>query len=79
MQDVDLASGWTPCPTQDGSFTFFSEEFEESFHSHEGAIQEAFQKFVRATNLEQKAEGDRLCLLDICYGLGYNMWSFCSR
>ncbi len=72
MQDVESSSIWSPCLTQDGSFTFFSKEFEESFHSHGGAIQEAFQKFVRATNLEQKADGDRLCLLDVCYGLGYN-------
>lgn len=63
---------WAPYLTQDGSYTFFSNEFEEAFHSHEGAIEEAFQKFVSATQLEQKATGDRLCLLDVCYGLGYN-------
>lgn len=63
---------WTPQPTQDGSFTFFSEEFGETFHSLEGARGEAFQKFAVATDLPQKATGDRLRLLDVCYGLGYN-------
>lgn len=63
---------WTPQPTDDGSFTFFSEEFGETFHSRQGAKQEAFQKFAQATDLVDKAKQSQLCLLDICYGLGYN-------
>jgi tRNA U34 5-methylaminomethyl-2-thiouridine-forming methyltransferase MnmC len=63
---------WTPQPTQDGSCTFFSEEFGETFHSQEGARAEAFLKFVQATHLPAKANRDRLRLLDVCYGLGYN-------
>ncbi|HEY9696228.1 MAG TPA: MnmC family methyltransferase [Trichocoleus sp.] len=63
---------WTPQPTNDGSFTFFSNEFGEAFHSTKGAREEAFLKFVKATDLAQKATRDRLLLLDVCYGLGYN-------
>ena len=63
---------WTPQPTNDGSFTFFSNEFGETFHSTKGAREEAFLKFVKATDLAQKATRDRLLLLDVCYGLGYN-------
>jgi tRNA U34 5-methylaminomethyl-2-thiouridine-forming methyltransferase MnmC len=63
---------WIPQPTQDGSFTFFSEEFGETFHSQQGARAEAFLKFANATHLAQKATRDRLRLLDVCYGLGYN-------
>ncbi|WAL58110.1 tRNA (5-methylaminomethyl-2-thiouridine)(34)-methyltransferase MnmD [Thermocoleostomius sinensis] len=66
------AHTWIPQVTQDGSFTFFSEEFGETFHSQQGARAEAFTKFVHATQLVQKAKHDRLRLLDICYGLGYN-------
>ena len=59
--------------TADGSLTFFSEAFGELFHSHTGARQEAEMKFVAACQLAKKAsEGNRLQLLDICYGLGYN-------
>ncbi len=58
--------------TADGSYTFFSEEFQETFHSRQGAKAEAFYKFSRATNLVAAKDRDRLCLLDICYGLGYN-------
>lgn len=63
---------WTPQPTDDGSFTFFSEEFGETFHSKLGAKQEAFLKFAAATNLAEQAKQPQIRLLDVCYGLGYN-------
>jgi tRNA U34 5-methylaminomethyl-2-thiouridine-forming methyltransferase MnmC len=63
----------TPQLTADGSFTFFSDEFQEAFHSHFGAKREAEGKFVEPCLLKEKAETrSSLCLLDICYGLGYN-------
>ena len=65
-------SEWIPQQTEDGSFTFFSEAFNEAFHSRLGAKQEAFLKFVQATDLATRAEQSSLCLLDVCYGLGYN-------
>ncbi|MBW4693515.1 MAG: hypothetical protein KME27_17360 [Lyngbya sp. HA4199-MV5] len=66
------SSPWIPQLTDDGSFTFFSDEFGEAFHSRQGARAEAFQKFAQATALVQKAQQDRVWLLDVCYGLGYN-------
>lgn len=63
---------WVPQPTDDGSFTFFSTEFGEAFHSSQGAKAEAFAKFARATQLAEKAKQSQLRLLDVCYGLGYN-------
>ncbi len=63
---------WLPQPTGDGSFTFFSEDFGESFHSLQGARAEAFSKFAQATELMTKAHQRQLRLLDVCYGLGYN-------
>ena len=65
--------GFTPQITADGSFTFFSTEFNEAFHSHYGARQEAELKFVEPALIKQKAqENQSLRLLDVCYGLGYN-------
>ncbi|MBC6478331.1 MAG: hypothetical protein GDA56_11680 [Hormoscilla sp. GM7CHS1pb] len=61
-----------PQLTADGSCTFFSAEFRESFHSHYGARQEAQQKFVVPTQLITLARQPKVRLLDICYGLGYN-------
>ncbi|AKG21873.1 tRNA (5-methylaminomethyl-2-thiouridine)(34)-methyltransferase MnmD [Calothrix sp. 336/3] len=63
---------FTPQLTADGSFTFFSPDFQEAFHSHHGAKQESFLKFVEPTQLKKQAEKPHLKLLDICYGLGYN-------
>ncbi|AFZ00061.1 tRNA (5-methylaminomethyl-2-thiouridine)(34)-methyltransferase MnmD [Calothrix sp. PCC 6303] len=69
MPDSEMFS---PKLTSDGSFTFFSQEFNELFHSHFGARQESFQKFAYPTQLQTQAQKPVLRLLDICYGLGYN-------
>lgn len=69
MSDAPL---WLPQLTEDGSFTFFSEEFGETFHSRQGAKAEAFLKFAEATHLAEKAAQPSMRLLDVCYGLGYN-------
>ena len=69
---VQNADNFVPQPTVDGSFTFFSTEFGEAFHSHHGALQEAQLKFVEPTQLKKKAQQPTLRLLDVCYGLGYN-------
>jgi tRNA U34 5-methylaminomethyl-2-thiouridine-forming methyltransferase MnmC len=61
-----------PKLTDDGSFTFFSEEFSELFHSYYGARQESFYKFSVPTQLESQAQKPVIRILDICYGLGYN-------
>ncbi|MEC4813916.1 MAG: MnmC family methyltransferase [Scytonema sp. PMC 1069.18] len=63
---------FTPESTADGSFTFFSQEFRESFHSHYGARQESFLKFAVPTQLAELANNSCVRLLDVCYGLGYN-------
>ena len=67
------ARSWQLKSTDDGSFTFYSEEFAECFHSLRGAYREAECKYVEPCQLRQLAKAkDCLCLLDICYGLGYN-------
>lgn len=63
---------FTPQLTNDGSFTFFSPEFDESFHSLHGAKQEALIKFVEPCQLATKAQKPVIHILDVCYGLGYN-------
>lgn len=68
----DLENNFTPQLTADGSVTFFSQEFGEAFHSHFGAKQESFLKFVQPTQLAIAAQKPVLRLLDVCYGLGYN-------
>jgi tRNA U34 5-methylaminomethyl-2-thiouridine-forming methyltransferase MnmC len=67
-----MSSGWDPHLTADGSHTFFSEEFQESFHSQTGARTEAETKYVRWCRLTERAQSSQIHLLDVCYGLGYN-------
>jgi tRNA U34 5-methylaminomethyl-2-thiouridine-forming methyltransferase MnmC len=67
-----LTGALIPEPTADGSFTLFSEDFGEWFHSREGAYAEAFQTYVEATDLVTLATRPTLTILDVCYGLGYN-------
>lgn len=67
-----LTGSLIPEPTADGSFTLFSEDFGEWFHSREGAYTEAYTTYVQATDLAQLARAGPITLLDVCYGLGYN-------
>ncbi|HEY9739421.1 MAG TPA: MnmC family methyltransferase [Coleofasciculaceae cyanobacterium] len=69
MEDTSV---FTPQLTADGSFTFFCAEIGESFHSVQGAKEEAQLKFVEPCQIAQKAQKPILRLLDVCYGLGYN-------
>jgi tRNA U34 5-methylaminomethyl-2-thiouridine-forming methyltransferase MnmC len=62
----------TPYLTDDGSYTFFSTEFGQTFHSKSGAKAESIYKYAVPTLLAQKSNRGHLQLLDICYGLGYN-------
>ncbi len=60
-------------PTADGSVTFWSETFQETFHSDRGAKHEAEAKFVIPAQIATKAQSQsQLNILDVCYGLGYN-------
>lgn len=64
--------------TKDGSFTLSSAKLNgrsETMHTHHGAIEESFKKFVEPANLAGKfadKEKSEVRILDICSGLGYN-------
>ncbi len=57
--------------SKDGSFTAYSKEYEEHYHStKDGALKESLKKHViPAFKLLEKEE---INILDICYGLGFN-------
>ena len=64
---------FVPQSTEDGSYTFYSNEFKEAFHSSFGAKQEAEVRYIKPCQIKQLAtEQSVIRLLDICYGLGYN-------
>ncbi len=59
-------------PTADGSQTFFSERFQEAFHSTFGAKEEAQLKFIEPCRLRERLGHQPVTILDVCLGLGYN-------
>ena len=58
--------------TADGSFSLFSREYGEGFHSGQGALQEAERKFVEPAGLDRLDPGATLRVLDVCVGTGSN-------
>ena len=64
---------FNPQPTADGSYTFYSHEFQEAFHSSFGAKQEAEVRYIEPCQIKHLAAiRSTIRLLDVCYGLGYN-------
>ena len=59
--------------TNDGSWTLYSREYEETYHSRSGAIEESEKKFIQPCRIESLARSEKkLRILDVCFGLGYN-------
>lgn len=57
---------------EDGSYTLYSTEFDEPYHStKDGALHESLEKHVKPA-LSLKRDKKELKILDICFGLGYN-------
>lgn len=70
--------------TQDGSTTIFLPEWNESYHSKHGAIQEAYHVFIKNgltfVNLDRSGlvtEGEPLSILEIGFGTGLNGFITC--
>lgn len=59
-------------PTDDGSITFFSNDWKEHYHTKTGARLEAEKKFVEPSRLSEKLKSGDCRLLDVCFGLGNN-------
>lgn len=58
--------------SDDGSFTAYSTEFEEHYHStKDGALHESLSKHVNPA-LKHTQNKDEIVILDICFGLGFN-------
>ena len=58
--------------SDDGSFTAYSTEFEEHYHStKDGALHESLGKHVLPA-LKHCQDKDEIRILDICFGLGFN-------
>ena len=57
--------------TKDGSISLKSTIYNEDFHSYSGALKETQLKFINPSLL-QRFRNQKLQVLDVCFGLGYN-------
>jgi len=60
--------------TQDGSHSIYSEQFEVSYHSKYGAIQETQHVFINAGLLYKADQQKEIAILDIGFGTGLNAY-----
>lgn len=68
-------SRFTPCRTEDGTYTLYHPAYRQHFHSLAGASEESFKKYIEPADLAarlQKNEVQPLQLLDVGFGLGCN-------
>lgn len=65
-----------PYFTNDGSVGLYSTDFNDIYHSATGALTEAYEKFIYPVDFNNLLEKDKIKVLDICYGIGYNSKSF---
>lgn len=57
--------------TGDGTYTLFSEHFQEACHSSTGAKEETLLHYIKGCQIEEKAKAqDQLTILEVGFGLG---------
>jgi len=75
MYDENLREQKEVVLCEDGTNTLYSKEFDEPYHStKDGALHESLEKYVKPS-FSLKADKDKLTILDICFGLGYNTFA----
>lgn len=71
MKSTNLPLGHSLVETQDGSFTLFSEAFQEACHSTTGAKSETILHYLEGCQVKKKLEvHDHLTILEVGFGLG---------
>ncbi|MFM7085791.1 MAG: MnmC family methyltransferase [Cyanobium sp.] len=65
--------GLTMRTGRDGSFSLWSESFQEGFHSGRGAVREARETFLQPSELQRFSPGSTLRVLEVCVGTGCNL------
>ena len=58
--------------TADNTESFLNQEVGESYHSHSGAVEEAYKKYVIPCKIKEIAKTGNLNILDVCFGIVYN-------
>lgn len=68
------ADGIHAVRTEDGSYTLYHPEYRQHFHSVAGARMESWKKYIEPCRIEERLKtGDDVAILDIGFGMGYNV------
>lgn len=66
--------------TADGLNTFFSDKYNETYHSRHGVLQEAQHVFLNATGITEQLKSEKkIFLLEIGFGTGFNFFLTAAR
>ena len=60
--------------TADGSTSFYNEEFDETYHSRHGAMQESLHVFIGSGLLPMQESKKEISILEMGFGTGLNAW-----
>jgi len=69
---LEASSTLRTVETEDGSITFWNEDYKEHYHTPAGARLEAEEKYIVPSKLKERLARGNVQLLDVCFGLGYN-------
>ena len=58
--------------TEDNSVGLYDSDVSDIYHSQSGALTEAYDKFINPIINSGFSFNDKIYVLDICYGTGYN-------
>lgn len=76
FENKDETSRFTPCRTDDGTYTLYHPLYRQHFHSLAGAELESEKKYLEPSGLEEKFKSrSSVRLLDVGFGLGCNALS----
>lgn len=71
---IPLYDDKKPFVTADGSISFYNISYLEAYHAKSiGAYTESLYKFVKSSDILKRFDKGDIRLLDICFGLGYNL------
>jgi tRNA U34 5-methylaminomethyl-2-thiouridine-forming methyltransferase MnmC len=70
METKTLPIGHTLVETEDGSFSLFSEAFQEACHSKSGAKAETILHYIEGCKVVEKASEGPITILEVGFGLG---------
>ncbi len=67
--------GVSPRPTGDGSLTLYSDRYDQTFHSHHGAVRESQHVFLEGSGVAKRlAGGEATSVLEVGFGTGLNFF-----